>query len=127
MIKINNFQNPICVIIALQSCNLSLEEVRPMVSWLANLDAKYLNVTTSGLWDVGTYWDMDKRGHEFKSMTPTSELDQKITEYGDEFDRILSNCRFQTVIHGDAKVENFCFGPSGVAGIDFQWVVHIRA
>lgn len=45
----------------------------------------------------------------------------KIVKYATNFDNRLNNCQFQTLIHGDAKVENFCFGETEVAGCDFQW------
>jgi len=39
-------------------------------------------------------------------------------------DKILNECQFQTLVHGDAKVANFCFSEDGesVAAVDFQYV-----
>ena len=38
-------------------------------------------------------------------------------------DRALEASPFRTLLHGDAKVANFCFGASGrVAAVDFQYV-----
>ena len=41
----------------------------------------------------------------------------------DKIDSRLNRALYQTVIHGDAKVENFCFATGGrdVAALDFQW------
>ena len=37
-------------------------------------------------------------------------------------DAARSGARHQTLVHGDAKPANFCFGPRGVAAVDFQYV-----
>ena len=39
-------------------------------------------------------------------------------------DQKLAQCEFQTLVHGDAKVANFCFSSdlSRVAAVDFQYV-----
>jgi thiamine kinase-like enzyme len=39
-------------------------------------------------------------------------------------DETLNQCRFHTIVHGDAKLANFCFSESGkkVAAVDFQYV-----
>lgn len=38
-------------------------------------------------------------------------------------DQKLTDSRFQTLVHGDAKLANFCFASDGrVAAVDFQYV-----
>ena len=39
-------------------------------------------------------------------------------------DAELRSCPFRTLVHGDAKVANFCFDPArpAVAAVDFQYV-----
>ena len=40
-----------------------------------------------------------------------------------ELDRRLAKTRFRTIVHGDAKPDNFCFGrPGEIAVVDFQYV-----
>jgi len=38
-------------------------------------------------------------------------------------DHRLNSAKFQTLVHGDAKLANFCFGEKGeIAAVDFQYV-----
>jgi len=39
-------------------------------------------------------------------------------------DSMLNNCHYKSLIHGDAKLANFCFANDGsaVAAVDFQYV-----
>lgn len=87
--------------------------------WLACFHAKFLSAEPQGLWPVGTYWHLQTRPDEFAVMA-----EGEIKHYAGEFDRLLNECRFQTLVHGDAKVANFCFSEDldAVAAVDFQYV-----
>ncbi|XP_034030230.1 uncharacterized protein pkdc isoform X2 [Thalassophryne amazonica] len=99
--------------------NVKDTEIRACLSWLANFHALFLNVEPEGLWPVGTYWHLETRPNELEAMD-----DALLKAAASDIDRILSKCCFKTIVHGDAKLENFCFSQSGkdVAAVDFQYV-----
>ncbi len=98
---------------------LNFEETKPVINWLANFHAVFMNETTSGLWEQGTYWHLDTRPDEYKAM-PGGTLKQAAKA----IDKRLSQSHFQTLLHGDAKVANFCFSETmdAVAAVDFQYI-----
>ena len=89
------------------------------IRWLAYFHALFVNEQPEGLWSVGSYWHLATRPDEFKAMLAGPIKDAAIT-----LDKILNKCRYQTVIHGDAKLANFCFSKNGngIAAVDFQYV-----
>ncbi|WP_234369148.1 oxidoreductase family protein [Brumimicrobium mesophilum] len=99
--------------------HLSLCEVKVCLKWLANFHATFLNETPKDLWEIGTYWHLATRPDEFAQMQ-ASELKNNAKI----IDEILNNCQYQTLVHGDAKVANFCFSNDGhsVAAVDFQYI-----
>ncbi|MBL1433373.1 MAG: choline kinase [Gammaproteobacteria bacterium] len=103
----------------LRKNRLSIKQTLPCLSWLAHFHAKFLNETPSKLWPTGTYWHLATRPEEFSAMR-----NGKIKSAAFDIDRCLNQSRFQSLVHGDAKVANFCFssnkGP--VAAVDFQYV-----
>jgi len=50
--------------------------------------------------------------------------DSLVKESAKKISEVLLNARFKTLVHGDAKVENFCFSADGkqVAAVDFQYI-----
>ncbi|TVP16355.1 ecdysteroid 22-kinase family protein [Shewanella sp. KCT] len=77
-----------------------------------------------GLWPIGTYWHLATRPDELEIMA-----DLPLKRAAEAIDARLNHARFQTLVHGDAKVANFCFhkeietlGVDGVAAVDFQYV-----
>ncbi|MEL7222082.1 MAG: choline kinase [Bacteroidota bacterium] len=94
------------------------QEITACLKWLAQFHASYLGKTPKGLWKVGTYWHLETRPHELDELT-----DQRLKKAAPLIDEKLNNCTYQTFVHGDAKLANFCFAPDGrVAGVDFQYV-----
>lgn len=94
-------------------------EVRCCLAWLAHFHATFLGIKPQGLWKVGTYWHLDTRPDELKAMD-----DEALRKAAPLLDRRLRNSPFQTLVHGDAKLANFCFARKGgpVAAVDFQYV-----
>jgi len=93
------------------------EDIADCLRWLAHLHGTFLHETPVGLWEVGTYWHLATRPDEFARMT-----NQRLKSQAHAIDRRLNAARFQTLVHGDAKTANFCFGSAGVAAVDFQYV-----
>ncbi len=89
------------------------------LAWLAALHARFLAVAPEGLWEVGTYWHLGTRREELSAIR-----EGKLRDAAPELDRRLRTARFQTLVHGDAKPDNFCFTEDGlrVAAVDFQYV-----
>lgn len=88
------------------------------VGWLAAFHACFLGASTEGLWPVGTYWHLATRPDELQATD-----DRRLRAAAAAIDDRLQAARFQTLVHGDAKLANFCFGPAGaVAAVDFQYV-----
>lgn len=87
------------------------------IDWLANFHARFIDVDSEGLWPVGTYWHLATRPDEYHALE-----DGKLKSTAKRIDDILSNCSNLTLVHGDAKVANFCFGfENSVAAVDFQY------
>lgn len=93
-------------------------QIKACLSWLAHFHAQYMQVAPEGLWPVGTYWHLDTRPDEFAALT-----DGPLKSAAKLIDQTLTQCPFQTLVHGDAKLANFCFSADDrVAAVDFQYV-----
>jgi len=112
----------------------SLTDVKAVISWLANFHARFIGYQANDLWPVGTYWHLKTRADEFNNME-----DGPLKKAAHFIDSKLNNARYQTIVHGDAKLANFCFSDldttavieiddnrdnkiSSVAAVDFQYV-----
>lgn len=107
---------------------LKPEQTYACLEWLAHFHANFIkdcqqespsDTWPEGLWSTGSYWHLATRPDEWQAMA-----DSELKWQAETIDKILTNCRFRSVIHGDAKVANFCFNAdfSKVAAVDFQYV-----
>ena len=94
-------------------------EWQACVRWLAAFHAENLGVDLDGLWESGTYWHLETRPDELEELD-----DRPLKEAAAAIDAKLKATPFRGLVHGDAKLANFCFGPDGseVAAVDFQYV-----
>lgn len=104
--------------------HLGAPEVASCLRWLAHFHARFLGRAPEGLWAVGTYWHLATRPDELAVLS-----DRRLREAAPLLDARLRAARHQTFVHGDAKVENFCFlagaraaADQAVAAVDFQYV-----
>ena len=103
----------------LRKSQINLAEVKVCLNWLANFHGKFLNTAPEGLWNIGTYWHLDTRPEEYETMKGGT-----LKSKAHDIDTLLNQCQYQTIVHGDAKLANFCFSEDGkhVAAVDFQYV-----
>ncbi len=98
--------------------SVTWQEVEACLVWLAAFHASYLDVEPIGLWEVGAYWHLDTRPDELARLTDVS-----LKTAASAIDHKLKRCTYKTLVHGDAKLANFCFSPQGdVAAVDYQYV-----
>lgn len=87
------------------------------LAWLAAFHATFFAAQPKGLWATGTYWHLATRREELENMDPG------LRALAPKIDAKLSACVHRTLVHGDAKLANFCFAREGrVAAVDFQYV-----
>lgn len=111
---------------------LTGEQATLCLRWLANFHATFMTTDSirqsashrhdgwpEGLWPTGTYWHLATRPDEYRAMA-----DSPLKANAQRIDERLSACQYKTLVHGDAKVANFCFNRAmtEVAAVDFQYV-----
>jgi len=103
----------------LRKYQLQLSEIKGCLKWLANFHITFLSMKPEGLWEIGTYWNLDTRPDEYEKIENIA-----LKSKAHIIDNILNQCKYQTIVHGDAKLANFCFSEDGtqVAAVDFQYV-----
>ncbi len=99
----------------------ALEDIHACLSWLASFHATFLGSKADCLWECGTYWHLDTRPDELAALN-----DIALRDAAPLIDRKLRQCCYQTLVHGDAKLANFCFPADEyiheVAAVDFQYI-----
>lgn len=103
----------------IRKSNLDKNSVKIGLEWLANFHATFLNEKPNNLWQQGSYWHLSTRLDELVAMK-----NGQLKQAAYQLDELLTNCQFQTLVHGDAKVANFCFAKDlkKVSVVDFQYV-----
>ncbi|NVD08552.1 DUF1679 domain-containing protein [Vibrio sp. JPW-9-11-11] len=89
------------------------------LGWLAKFHAQFIGDEGQDLWPNGSYWHLETRPDEWHALQ-----DLTLKNSAHKLDRVLTDAPYQTLVHGDAKVANFCFTPDGyqAAAVDFQYV-----
>lgn len=106
-----------------RASKLTVAQTKLCLRWLAYFHAQFMHIPFEkpydGVWPVGSYWHLGTRQDEWQAM-PKSLLKEQAAR----IDKLLNNCEYKTVIHGDAKVANFCFNQdfTDVAAVDFQYI-----
>ncbi|NQZ77478.1 MAG: phosphotransferase [Ekhidna sp.] len=104
--------------IRLHHNEVSVVQAKACLGWLASFHANFMNDPATGLWPQGTYWHLDTRPDEWSKMQ-----NAPLKHAAKSIDQKLKEGRFQTIVHGDAKLANFCFNKENeVAAVDFQYV-----
>lgn len=76
-----------------------------------------MSSSITDLSERGNYWHLATRRDEHLKMT-----NKQLQAAAEQIDQKLRQIKHQTLIHGDAKLPNFCFGNEAVAAVDFQYV-----
>ena len=97
----------------------SWPQLKITIRWLAYFHGCFMNTDADGLWPVGTYWHLATRQDEWQSMP-----DSPYKKHAADIDSKLNSGKFQTLVHGDSKLANFCYhiNQKDVAAVDFQYV-----
>ena len=97
----------------------SPEALLATIRWLANFHATWLGEPAGSLWSRGSYWHLATRPDELAVMA-----DSPLKIHAHALDAALENAQYQTLIHGDAKIANFCYSADhhDLVAVDFQYV-----
>jgi len=102
-----------------QKASIDWKGVKAGLKWLAHFHGTFLEEKSRGMWKTGTYWHLDTRPDELEALR-----DKDLKKAAPVLDKKLNEAKYQTLVHGDAKLANFCFSPEGnkIAAVDFQYI-----
>lgn len=98
---------------------LTCDETKVVLDWLAQFHGYFIHQKADDLWEKGAYWHLATRPDEWKAIE-----NKAVQMAAPKIDQKLSAATYQTLIHGDAKLANFCFPTSpiqSVIAVDFQY------
>ncbi|MBU2976705.1 phosphotransferase [Alteromonas sp. C1M14] len=103
------------------SPSLTVDNAVCVIKWLAAFHARFVGYNDDNVWQEGTYWHLATRQDEWRAMAPS-----RLKDAAHSMANTLAACPYQTLLHGDAKVANFCFTPAmnKCAAVDFQYTGH---
>jgi hypothetical protein len=94
------------------------KQLTDCLHWLAGLHAYFLqHGAATSLWERGNYWHLATRQDEYAQMA-----DGQLKQQAAALDKMLADAHYQTILHGDAKIANFCFSENECLALDFQYV-----
>jgi len=101
--------------------SLTVAQAEVCLNWLAAFHALFMGSRDDAVWPTGTYWHLDTRPDELNAME-----EGELKQAAKKLDTQLNTTEFRTLLHGDAKVANFCFNEdlSAVSAVDFQYTGH---
>lgn len=107
---------------AIRKTALTLQEITLCLEYLAAFHATFMGTAPKSLWQQGTYWHLETRPEELEALE-----DHALKKAASAIDEKLAACQFKTLVHGDAKLANFCFASDvklvkDIAMVDFQYV-----
>ena len=92
-----------------------------MYKMVSQISAYFMDESSNGLWETGTYWHLETRPDELEQLD-----DLSLKKAASAIDQ-AKEFNVPDFVHGDAKLANFCFNNDGtkVAAVDFNMSVEV--
>lgn len=102
----------------LRLTHANLQQIGSVIRWLAYFHGLFMHQPAPSLWQNGTYWHLQTRPDELAAMENSA-----LKMAAAQIDQRLYGASHQTLLHGDAKLANFCFSrQNAISAVDFQYV-----